>query len=330
MNLELFNNNKLYSRLLLCEWFFIAAQSAKTNYDKVNKQISERQESFKKRKPVLKEETPGVIEQPKKFPFFSLLFFLASFPLSIQLAWFLGWKAFDDNSIIEKIFCCLIGAVVFIVFTVVFINAFSAFVNNRRERKKSIANNQQVSKRNTEKAQAYETAIKAYEAEGAALEEWIAEEKEKSREYWNDYQLFQKAFQHATDFIYPNYRDFVCVSQFVQYVESGRCETFDGPYGCYNLFEQEMRMNIIINKLETIIERLDQLVISQRETVMALRSIETVAKKIENNTGKIAVYTALQTLATEELSKQISDLNASAEKAGASLSSIDSYYRCHH
>ena len=54
-------------------------------------------------------------------------------------------------------------------------------------------------------------------------------------------------------------RDFVAVSSFYEYISSGRCETLEGPNGAYNLYENEIRMNTVIEKLNNVIESLEEI-----------------------------------------------------------------------
>lgn len=64
---------------------------------------------------------------------------------------------------------------------------------------------------------------------------------------------------YSKNIIHSKYRDFVAVSQIYEYIDTGRCSELEGPNGAYNLFESELRQNLIIGKLDVIIEQLDQL-----------------------------------------------------------------------
>ena len=64
---------------------------------------------------------------------------------------------------------------------------------------------------------------------------------------------------YAQNLIHPKYRNFVAVSQICEYFETGRCDTLTGPNGAYNLFEAELRANVIIIKLDKILEKLDEI-----------------------------------------------------------------------
>lgn len=63
--------------------------------------------------------------------------------------------------------------------------------------------------------------------------------------------------------IYEKYRDGVAVSTFYDYFMSGRCSTFEGPTGAYNLYEQETRANIVINRLDGVLNSLEKIQVGQ-------------------------------------------------------------------
>ncbi len=70
--------------------------------------------------------------------------------------------------------------------------------------------------------------------------------------------LFKKKHQlYGTDIIFGKYRDIAAITSFYEYLISGRCETLEGVNGCYNLYESELRANIIINKLDAIGDSLE-------------------------------------------------------------------------
>lgn len=62
------------------------------------------------------------------------------------------------------------------------------------------------------------------------------------------------------DIIYAKYRhSLVAISSFYEYLSSRRCYSLEGPDGAYNIFETEIRQNIIIQKLDEAIRKLDQI-----------------------------------------------------------------------
>ena len=52
--------------------------------------------------------------------------------------------------------------------------------------------------------------------------------------------------------VYPTYQGLVPVCTMLEYFKSGRVDEFAGPNGAYNLYESELRQNIIIDNLNNI------------------------------------------------------------------------------
>lgn len=65
------------------------------------------------------------------------------------------------------------------------------------------------------------------------------------------------------DIVYPKYRSMIPIVMFCEYLESRRCDQLGGHEGAYNIYENELRQNIIIGKLDVIISRLDQIKANQ-------------------------------------------------------------------
>lgn len=89
--------------------------------------------------------------------------------------------------------------------------------------------------------------------------------------------------------LFPKYREFVCVSQLLEYLLSGRCEDLTGYTGAYNLYEQELRMNIIIAELELISEELDAIKENQYMIYNAICQANYLLREVTDNTA-IAAY----------------------------------------
>jgi hypothetical protein len=64
---------------------------------------------------------------------------------------------------------------------------------------------------------------------------------------------------YAKNVLFPKYRSFVAVSAINEYLQSGRCDKLEGADGAYNLYEMELRQNIVIGHLSTIIDNLEQI-----------------------------------------------------------------------
>lgn len=59
--------------------------------------------------------------------------------------------------------------------------------------------------------------------------------------------------------LYPKYRDIVPIVMFMEYLDSRRCSTLIGHEGAYNIYENEIRLNLIVTKLNDVINRLDDI-----------------------------------------------------------------------
>ena len=64
---------------------------------------------------------------------------------------------------------------------------------------------------------------------------------------------------YAKNIIYPKYRNLPALTSIYEYYVTGRCEELSGPYGAYNLYEDEVRKDRIISQLNTVIANLEQI-----------------------------------------------------------------------
>lgn len=121
-----------------------------------------------------------------------------------------------------------------------------------------------------------------------------------------------RAELYACDVVYEKYRNIAAIATFCEYLDSGRCQELVGANGAYNLFENEVRQNLIISKLDEIIDELESiqdnqyLMYSTMKTVNAnliaidksmnkaltvLSDIDSNIKNIQENTAVIAYNT---------------------------------------
>lgn len=86
--------------------------------------------------------------------------------------------------------------------------------------------------------------------------------------YKNEYDILTQEYErtknnlsllYSLNVIYPKYRGMIPVCSFYEYLCSGRCNKLEGHEGAYNIYEMELRQNIIIAKLDSIIDKLDQI-----------------------------------------------------------------------
>lgn len=107
----------------------------------------------------------------------------------------------------------------------------------------------------------------------------------------------QLCYQH--NIIYSKYRNLVAVCMFEEYLSSGRCTALTGHEGAYNIYENEIRLNLIITKLDDIINRLDEIQENQyqlaHEIRMSAQKISKIGNSIDEHLENIEYSTQLST-----------------------------------
>lgn len=109
------------------------------------------------------------------------------------------------------------------------------------------------------------------------------------------YQKTQETLRRFYDVgvIYGKYRyDFAAVASFLDYFQSGRCSTLGenrGGDGAYNLYESELRQNIIINKLDLVLSKLDQIRDNQYSLACAIQEGNRMSQRLVKATERLAI-----------------------------------------
>lgn len=130
-----------------------------------------------------------------------------------------------------------------------------------------------------------------YNIDVANRAEAITQASKKKKSLLADRQILYKQYvsskkvlsnYYSLNVIYPSYRSIVPVAMFTQYIQSRRCDKLEGAEGAYNKYESEIRQNIIIAKLDVIIEKLDHIATSQYELQQTLiesnRQVQTLCQ----------------------------------------------------
>ena len=116
--------------------------------------------------------------------------------------------------------------------------------------------------------------------------------------YNETYAILQQLYN--LNIIYPKYRNLIAVGTFYEYFDSGRCATLEGYEGAYNIFENELRLNAILGKLDDIINHLEEIRSSQYAIYNAIsegnktaNAIYQKSVQISDNMNTIADNTAI-------------------------------------
>lgn len=100
---------------------------------------------------------------------------------------------------------------------------------------------------------------------------------------------------YSQNIIYSKYRNLVAIATIYEYFDSGRCTELEGPNGAYNMYESELRSNIIICSLSQIISDLGQIKNGQYALYEQIRlSNENVTHLLNNiyNAQTLTAYYA--------------------------------------
>lgn len=162
---------------------------------------------------------------------------------------------------------CIVGGIVLLVEWLIF-RPTEEKAYNKQERARVLAENQRID--------AYNEQFRSQlPARCTALSTQISRTK-KSLD--NTRTALNRLY--ALDVIYPKYRNMAAVTSFYEYFCSGRCTSLTGHEGAYNIFEQEVRMGIVIDKLDLILERLDQIESNQYMIARAIKQSNERAEQI--------------------------------------------------
>lgn len=143
-------------------------------------------------------------------------------------------------------------------------------------------------------------------------QETLKEIQQTEELYAQSYACLQSLYSCGV--VYEKYRNPVALASFYDYLAAGRCTTLSGADGAYNIFENEVRLDRIVTKLDVVIKQLEQIKDNQyalysemskmnanletinstaRSMAASLENIKDYQKNISDNTAIIAHNTAV-------------------------------------
>lgn len=137
---------------------------------------------------------------------------------------------------------------------------------------------------------AYSEEVADYESRGKAVMHELFDAK------WNLEEALISLYEEGI--IYSKYRNLVAVSTIYEYLASGRCDQLEGPNGAYNLYEMELRQNIVIGQLSTITEHLEQIKENQYTLYYEIQNANRNSESMLSSIGDDVKFSAYQNVAT--------------------------------
>ena len=83
--------------------------------------------------------------------------------------------------------------------------------------------------------------------------------------------------------IYPKYRELIPVTMMCEYLESHRCDTLEGHEGAYNIYESEIRANVIIAKIDQVVSSLESIKSNQYKLHEAILDARQESNRIAHS-----------------------------------------------
>ena len=151
---------------------------------------------------------------------------------------------------------------------VIFIVNFIRFIiSSAKTKKAQKAQDEQVAKENQEK----EETVKKLQIQ----------EKSVKKELEDTEAILKKVYKLGV--LYNKYWDMVSVITFHEYFLSGRCSSLYGYTGAYNIYENEIRQDTIIRRLEDILVSLEQIKQNQYSIYMAIQEGNRMTSEMLSN-----------------------------------------------
>lgn len=103
---------------------------------------------------------------------------------------------------------------------------------------------------------------------------------------------------YSMNVLFEKYRNLVAVTTIDEYLQSGRCDALEGGEGAYNLYEMELRQNIVIGQLSAVLKNMEQIKNNQytlyQELAKANAGVAEIIAEIKelNSTAKLNAYFA--------------------------------------
>ena len=152
----------------------------------------------------------------------------------------------------------------------------------------TVRRNRRIKETNAKRSQEYKIAVEHYEWEVTSANQkykkdlalYQKESEAAQKEYKEAYAIAKQNFSlaeeavsqlnlpyeealkaleklYSAEIIFPKYRNMIAMCTMYEYFVTGRCTELTGPNGAYNLYEAELRQNLIINHLDTIADNLE-------------------------------------------------------------------------
>lgn len=128
------------------------------------------------------------------------------------------------------------------------------------------------------------------------------------------------------DIIYPKYRGLIYVCSIYEYLKSGRCDSLVGPYGAYNMLENDIKFARVVEKMDNIVSNLEQIKENQNEIYYAIRETNNQLAALDDSIKKVAENINRGNESLDRLNSSIDNIEYNAEVSADCNRFIASYH----
>lgn len=189
------------------------------------------------------------------------------------------------------------------------IAGINGIVRDNRKLKKIKANNEKIILENKEFEKKFDNDFRIWKEENEHMTSLMRAPQTQTRDVLN--QLY------ALDYIYPKYQNLPALTSMYEYFMTGRCDSLTGPHGAYNLYEDEVRKDMVISQLNSVLENLEKIRMNQYMLYQQL-------VEIKNNSIEIAEGIAYIAKTAEQIAR-LSAVNAYYQSVEATNSGVIAY-----
>ncbi len=152
-------------------------------------------------------------------------------------------------------------------------------------------------------------------AEKEQKKELFFSKEEVIKKYNETQQLLEQFYDYAD--IYETYRNVVAVCYIYEYLKSGISKELTGHEGAYLVFKYEMYEKLKIEKLDTIISKLDQI---HFDNITLNNTMQQIENRVDNLISEVSDLKISQIEATERNEKLVRSLGNSIDAAANRIS----------
>lgn len=219
----------------------------------------------------------GVVERIANAFFASLIFLIPGYIFGFLIFFtthFTTYTNYTVSKILMKSFS-YDWKITIIFFMFILVVQIKSYLEESKKIKNNISDNEKIKKYNNYVDYNKKEILPIYNTQLREINELYSNTENVLKNYY------------SKNIIYEKYQNLIAISSFYEYLKSGICSELGGHEGCYNKFDTEIRLNMVIGKLDQVIDKLDQIEENQRMLYEAIQTANNQSKRIGNQMDQL-------------------------------------------